>query len=73
MEQRDISYAELASLGDAFEFEVAIRGIKFPDDEIREQALLDFICQYQEGNLEPHVRLCCGATAEHSVNGMPCS
>lgn len=63
--ERDVSYGELAALGDMFEQEVRQRNVSFPCDEIREQALLDFIQQYQEGNDNPHIDLCCGVKARH--------
>lgn len=58
MEPRDISYGELAALNELFENEERERKIKFPCDETREEALMDFIYQYQCGNKAPHINLC---------------
>lgn len=55
--QRDISYGELAELGDLFEKQLLEKGITLCDDEYRQEALLDFIDQYQNGNDKPEVNL----------------
>jgi len=58
MEPRDISCSELAALCELFENEEREEKIKFPCGETREEALMDFINQYQCGNDEPHIKIC---------------
>lgn len=58
MEPRDISCSEMAALCELFENEERERKIEFPCDETREEALLDFIYQYQCGNENPHIDIC---------------
>lgn len=55
--QRDISYGELAELGNLFEKQLLEKGITLCDDEYRQEALFDFIDQYQNGNDNPELRL----------------
>lgn len=62
--ERDISYGEVSVLCDMFNDEIKKREIVFPCEEIQEQACLDFIQQYIDGDDEPHINLCCGATSK---------
>lgn len=55
--QRDVSYGKLAELGDLFEKQLLEKGITLCDDEYRQEALLDFIDQCQNGNDKPEVNL----------------
>ena len=54
---RDISYAELAWLGNEFDKQVEEQGVVFHDDEYREEALMDFVRQYEEGDDNPKLQL----------------
>lgn len=47
--QRNISYGEMVELQNKFEEEEARLGIVFTDEEIREEAMFDFIGQYIDG------------------------
>ena len=63
------SYGEFAVLGDMFETEVKVRGIKFPNKGQREGAWLDFCQQYEEDqDTDPHINLDMGVTAEKEVS-----
>ena len=57
MEQRDVSYGELAELENMFYERVNTIGIVFPDDEIEQECLMDYQQQYIEGNDEPIIRM----------------
>lgn len=54
MGQRNVSYGELAMLEDRFDQITA--NVNFPDDEIRNECLFDYISQFING-IEPQVRL----------------
>lgn len=63
------SYGELAVLDEMFEKEVEVRGIEFPNDEVRNGAYLDFTLQYIENQDEdPHIDLREGVTAKKRVD-----
>ena len=55
--QGDISYGEVAELGNQFDKQLLEKGITLCDDEYYTEALLDFIDQYQNGNDKPEVNL----------------
>jgi len=55
MEQRSISWGELNELQVLFDEQVISQGIIFPDDEIRDEALFDFVDQYINGCDYPEV------------------
>jgi hypothetical protein len=46
MEQRNISYYELAELEDEFIKQVTERGIIFPNDDLKSECYFDFVQQY---------------------------
>ena len=58
MEQRDVSYGELAALDEEFEKQVKERNIVFPDPEIEEQCHFDFVQQYIDGDDDPQINIC---------------
>ncbi len=58
MEQRDVSYGELAALDEEFERQVKEKNIIFPDSEIEEQCHFDFVQQYIDGDDAPHINIC---------------
>lgn len=57
MAQRDISYGELVALEVEFNKQVQEQGVTFHDDEYHQEALNDFIQQYQDGNDNPQLVL----------------
>lgn len=68
------SYGELAVLGEMFETEVKVRGVKFPskdedpDEDARTCCFMDFVDQYiEDQDTDPHINLDMGITAEKSV------
>ncbi len=63
------SYGEFAVLGDMFETEVKVRGIKFPNKDQREGAWLDYVQQYiEDQDKDPHVYCFEGVTCEKQVS-----
>lgn len=63
------SYGELAVLGDMFETEIKVRGIKFPNKDQREGAWLDYVQQYEEDqDKDPHIYCLEGVTCEKEVS-----
>ena len=64
------SYSELAVLGEMFEKEVEVRGIKFPDnEEARQCCFIDFVQQYiEDQDTDPHINLDMGITCEKEVS-----
>ena len=63
------SYGEFAVLGDMFETEIKVRGIKFPNKDQREGAWFDFCQQYiKDQDTDPHINLDMGVTAEKKVS-----
>ena len=63
------SYGEYAVLGDMFETEIGVRGIKFPNEDQRTGAWLDFCQQYiEDQDTDPHINLDMGITAEKEVS-----
>ena len=59
--KREMSYEELAMLGQRFDEEIERRYIVFPHEDARLGAWMNYCEQYEEGNDEPHVELCDGA------------
>lgn len=57
MEQRDVSYGELAALDEEFDRQVNERGITFPDEEVEQECLFDFVQQYIDGNDNPEIQV----------------
>ena len=51
MEQRSVSYGELIELDVMFDEQA--KNVDFPDEEIKEQARMDFIYQYINGCDDP--------------------
>ena len=63
------SYGELAVLGDMFETEVKVRGIKFPNKDQREGAWLDYVQQYENSqHQDPHIYCLENVTCEKEVS-----
>ena len=63
------SYGEFAVLDDMFETEVKVRGIKFPNEDQREGAWLDYVQQYEEDqDKDPHIYCLEGVTCEKEVS-----
>lgn len=55
---RQASYGELVDLEERFDRQCNEMGITWTDDEIRNEAYLDFCSQYEDGNDNPEVNLC---------------
>lgn len=69
MSDYQLSWGEYAELCSMFETEVKIRGIKFPCDETKDGALLDFVSQYEEDQeTDPHINCLEGVTCEREVH-----
>lgn len=63
------SYGEFAVLGDMFETEVKVRGIKFPTEEARSCCLFDFCQQYiEDQDTDPHINCLEDVTCEKEVS-----
>lgn len=59
------SYGELAVLSEMFDTEVKVRGIKFPCDETKDNAFLDYCQQYiEDQDTDPQINCCDGVTCE---------
>lgn len=54
----DLSYSELVSIENDFEVRCKEMGVKWLDNEVRQEALMDFCQQYIDGVDEPEVLLC---------------
>ena len=57
IEQRDVSYGELAVLDEMFEDQLAESGYVFSDEETKEECRFDFVQQYIDGNNNPVIRI----------------
>lgn len=63
------SYGEYAVLGDMFETEVEVRGIKFPNEDQRTGAWFDFCQQYiEDQDTDPHINCYEDVTCEKEVS-----
>ena len=63
------SYGEIAVLGEMFEKEVEVRGIKFPTEDQRTGAWLDYVQQYEEDqDKDPYIYCLEGVTCEKEVS-----
>lgn len=51
------SYGELAALTELFEGQVKKQGITFEDEEAKQECYSDFVSQYEQGNMNPQIRL----------------
>ena len=52
-----VSYGELAVLGQLFEQQLLSKGVTLCDDDYRTEALMDFVSQYEDGNDNPQLNL----------------
>ena len=55
--KRQVSYGELAVLGQLFEQQLLSKGVTLCDDDYRTEALMDFVSQYEDGNDNPQLNL----------------
>lgn len=55
--KRQVSYSELAWLGQDFETKLMKQGVTLCDDDYNTEAFLDFVSQYEDGNDEPELNL----------------
>jgi len=53
-----ISYGEIIKLETMFNEQCDSNGVVWTDDEVRDEALSQFICDYENGVEEPQVLLC---------------
>ena len=68
-QQYQPSYGELAVLGDMFETEVKVRGIKFQDEEAQSNCFCDFCQQYiEDQDTDPHINCLEDVTCEKEVS-----
>ena len=63
------SYGEIAVLGEMFETEIKVRGIKFPNEDQRTGAWLDYVQQYHEDqDTDQHINCYEDVTCEKQVS-----
>lgn len=63
------SYGEIAVLGEMFQKEVEVRGIKFPKEDQRTGAWLDYVQQYENNHdKDPHIYCLENVTCEKEVS-----
>ena len=69
MSNYSISYSELAILTEYFEKESEVRGINYPDDELKTQAFIEYCLQYEnDPDTDPHIECLCGVTCEKEID-----
>lgn len=63
------SYGEFAVLGDMFETEIKVRGVKFPNEDQRAGAWFDFCQQYiEDQDTDPHINCFQDVTCEKEIS-----
>ena len=68
-QQYQPSCGEFAVLGEMFEIEVEVRGVKFPNEEQREGAFFDFCQQYiEDQDTDSHINCLEDVTCEKEVS-----
>ena len=53
-----ISYGELAALEVEFNKQCEQQHVQWTDEEVRQEALMTFISDYEEGDDDPQITLC---------------
>ena len=55
--KRQVSYGELAWLGQDFEHKLMKQGVTLCDEDYKTEAFMDFVSQYEDGNDSPELNL----------------
>jgi hypothetical protein len=67
-QQYQPSYGEFAVLGEMFEIEIKVRGIKIPNEDQRISCWMDFCQQYiEDQDTDPHINCLEDVTCEKEV------